>query len=431
MKKLLLCIVALFIIIPTAFAQEDAPVISPALVEQLDTIEAQTAELRGLNALQPVTRLFPSRQEVIDFVTADINEQLNQQIAFEELQFYRAFDFVDAPLDLLDVYINLLGSQVAGFYDPDTQEMNVLLISGDTLGDDLPLLESITYSHEFVHALQDQHFDLAAFFTDFAEQQEVENPDEIIARQSLVEGDATLVMQDYTLQAVMDNPLGALALLDPDLLASAEIPAGTPFILEAELTFPYLTGMEFVLALRDAGGWDLVDAAYTDNPPASTEHILHPERYLAGDAPLSVTVASGLDVLGDGWQFLLERTLGEFYLRQYLGTQLGRGVLNAAATGWGGDRYQLYYNDANDERAWILHLVMDTPEDSAEFESTFGQFASLRSGGTVANESPAGMACALNAVQETLCYTSDGGNGLYIAFAPSMEDAAALINTQG
>ncbi|MEQ8675180.1 MAG: hypothetical protein RLP44_20755 [Aggregatilineales bacterium] len=431
MKKLLLCLMALFVIIPTSLAQDETPVISPTLIENLDTIEAQTAELRGLAALQPVTRLFPNRQAVIDFVTADINEQLDQQTAFEELQFYRAFDFVDAPLDLLDVYTTLIGSQVAGFYDPDTQEMNVLLISGDTLGDELPLLESITYSHEFVHALQDQHFDLAAFFTEFAESEGMDNPDEIIARQSLVEGDATLVMQDYTLQAVMDNPMGALALLDPDLLAAAEIPAGTPFILEAELTFPYITGMEFVTALRDAGGWDLVNAAYTENPPESTEHILHPERYLAGDSPLSVTVTSGLDTLGDGWVFVFERTLGEFYLRQYLGTQIGRGVLNAAATGWGGDRFQLYYNDANDERAWILHLVMDTPEDATEFATTFGQFASLRSGGTVANESPAGMACALNAVQETLCYTSDGGNGLYIAFAPSMDDAAALINAQG
>lgn len=430
MKRLILCLFAICVLVP-ALAQDDTPVISPALIAQLDSIEAQTAELRELDAMQPVTRLFPSRQEVIDFVTADINEQLNEQTAFEELQFYRGFDFIDEPLDLLDLYTTLLGSQVAGFYDPDTQEMNVLLISGDALGDELPLLETITYSHEFVHALQDQHFDLAAFYTDFAESQgDVENPDQLIARQALVEGDATLVMQDYAVQAVMDNPMAALALLDPDLLASTQIPPGTPYILEAELTFPYITGMDFVSAVRDAGGWDLVNEAYTTNPPASSEQIIHPDRYLAGDAPIDVSVTSGLESLGDGWQLMFERTLGEFYLRQYLGTQLGRGVLDAAATGWGGDRFQLYYNDANDERAWILHLVLDTPEDADEFTTTFGQFATLRSGGTVANESPVGMSCAGNAVQETLCYTSDGANGLFIAFGPSMDDAATLINAQ-
>jgi len=227
----------------------------------------------------------------------------------------------------------------------------------------------------------------------------------------------------------MADPMAAMALLDPELLAAAEIPAGTPFILEIELTFPYLTGMEFVVALREAGGWELVDSAY-ENPPVSTEHILHPQRYLDGDNPQIVSVENAVDVLDGEWELLFERTLGEFYLRQYLGTQLAQGFLDVAATGWGGDRYQLYYSDNNDERAWIMNLALDTPTDAEEFATSFAQFAGLRMGTADSTESASGATCWTNIDQETLCLQAYSDDGFYLAFAPSLADAEGLIDAQ-
>lgn len=426
MKRLRVLLILLLIVPATIAQDDDTTTISPALAEQIADIEQTTSELRGLTLTTPIERIFPTREEVLDFVRADMETQLTVDVAFVEAQFYRAFDFVDGPIDLGDVMAELIGTQAAGFYNPETNEMNVLLLSGETIEDSLPLLERITYAHEYVHALQDEAFDLQAYLEDI---NSMDNPDRALAMLSLVEGDATLVMQEYTLQDVMANPQDAMSLLDSDILAAAEIPPGTPFILEAELTMPYLTGMEFVALLRQEGGWEAVNAAF-DNPPQSTEQIFHPEKYLAGEMPIEVSLTDDVSVLeGDNWSTLTERTFGEFYLRQYLGTQLARGIVNRAATGWGGDRFVLYHNDPNDERAWVMHLALDTPDDLTEFTDTFAQFAALRMN-VEAQPAASGADCWTNDVQETLCALASSESSVYLSFAPSLADADALIAVQ-
>ena len=65
--------------------------------------------------------------------------------------------------------------------------MNVILISGGVPEDSLPIAESVFYSHEYVHALQDQHFDLEAYQASIVD---LDNYDLAVAHQALVEGDA-------------------------------------------------------------------------------------------------------------------------------------------------------------------------------------------------------------------------------------------------
>ncbi|MCP4426960.1 MAG: hypothetical protein GY803_20920, partial [Chloroflexi bacterium] len=82
------------------------------------------------------------------------------------------------------------------------------------------------------------------------------------------------------------------------------------------------------------------------------------------------------DTLGAGWRLLDEDTLGEFYLRQYLGQQLDADSAVAAAEGWGGDRYAVYENEADGALVMALRLVWDTPEDWGEFMSVYPQYLS-------------------------------------------------------
>ena len=89
-----------------------------------------------------------------------------------------------------------------------------------------------------------------------------------------------------------------------------------PDIAMAQVTF-YFGGQRFVDELRKAagGGWDLVDFAYQRRLPATTEQILHPEKYLKDEDALSVPDSPGP---GPGWAEVDKGTVGEFFTRELL-----------------------------------------------------------------------------------------------------------------
>ena len=127
------------------------------------------------------------------------------------------------------------------------------------------------------------------------------------------------------------------------MLGSAFAPTGSlPGFLQAQLVFPYTRGAQFVAALRErAGGrWTLVDLAERTRPPASTEQVMHPEKWVRVEPPLPVRIGAGA-ALGDGWSRAASGVLGEFQTRELLARAGGGGSADAAK-GWGGDRYELW-----------------------------------------------------------------------------------------
>ena len=127
--------------------------ISDALLEDLAEIEAATSAIRELEPLTELTVAFPTREELLEFLTANAETEYTDELVLAENQFYRAFDWTDEDIDLFGVTTDLLVDQVAGFYEPELDVMNVIMLDGAELGDSLPVLERATYAHEFVHAL--------------------------------------------------------------------------------------------------------------------------------------------------------------------------------------------------------------------------------------------------------------------------------------
>jgi hypothetical protein len=152
-----------------------------------------------------------------------------------------------------------------------------------------------------------------------------------------------------------------------------------PPIIERDLNFPYVEGSRFVAALYEEGGWRLVDAAYAD-PPASTEQVLHPERYFDGDEPQPVALEPALDSLGGGWELVEESILGEFYLLAYLEQQLTPGLAATAAEGWGGDRYAVYYHERSGQLVMVLRVAWDGLADADEFVEAYREYGTGRAG---------------------------------------------------
>ncbi|MFW5690964.1 MAG: hypothetical protein ACOCXZ_00570 [Chloroflexota bacterium] len=413
----LLILAALLLLAYPASAESDD--YSDDLLEQLKILEATTSYMRGLEIRDTVSRFFLSRADAVALFAPDMPE--NYAPNTTRNQFYRALDLLDDDADLGSLIAALNGGSVGGYYDLLQNEINLVLDEGDHPGDALTPIEQIIYVHEFTHALQDQHFRVRQMMQNYGG-----TVDGYSAVLSLIEGDAMYMQELFVMQAVEADPANA-PLLDVSLMRENTPPGvSLPEILRAELYLSYLNGMSFVKALYASGGWDAVNAAY-DDPPRSTEHILHPDRYLAGDAPLPIylnDVNSAL--LLDGWTRLFRDRLGEFYLRQYLGTQLDALTVDVASTGWGGDDFALYYNETHDLRAWVLKLAWDTPADQEEFGAAYRRFARLRTG------SPGRMVDGLTCWEQAelaLCLV-DTGVFTAIASAPTVEEAAAMIALQ-
>ena len=137
-----------------------------------------------------------------------------------------------------------------------------------------------------------------------------------------------------------------------------------PAFMQDTLLFPYQAGAQFAMGrqLRAAGPrWTRLHAQM----PESTEQMLHPEKYAAGEAPVVVTLPAALATrMGPGWTLPMLDTLGEL--------QTGHLAAREAAVdadvagrcrraGWGGDRMAVIEGPVGSLGAWAWHTVWDTP----------------------------------------------------------------------
>ena len=373
-----LVVVLLVVGTPAVLAQEEA----------FDRIAAETAAARELPAPAEVVEIFITPEELKRRLPEMIAEEYPPAEAEAEGRAWAAFGLVPAGTDLGQLFVDLLGEQVAGFYDPETDEMYVI-----SAGDELGAVEEFTYSHEVVHALQDAHLGLGTIIAGGAER----GDDEALAVTSLYEGDAMVASLDYLLA----NPALAARLA---LAAQPATPLldSVPPTLSTWLLFPYVGGQAFVEALRQRGGWEAVNAAY-DDLPASSEQILHPEKYFERDEPTPVAVPDLAPALGAGWAVLDEDALGELQIAVMLADlapgegfsertgqlDLPEAATNAAA-GWDGDRYALWANGEQEVLVW--RSVWDSEEDATAFARALQAYDEARFGGLYEGEAPTDVA---------------------------------------
>jgi hypothetical protein len=112
--------------------------------------------------------------------------------------------------------------------------------------------------------------------------------------------------------------------------------------------------------------WQALDASY-QTLPASTEQIMHPERFLAGDNPVKIDLVDIGGVLGPDWKKADADVNGEFGYLVALSEYIPKRTARVAAEGWGGDRYALYENKANGAVLLAQYTTWDTENDAREF----------------------------------------------------------------
>ncbi|MEJ2556063.1 MAG: hypothetical protein P8186_07530 [Anaerolineae bacterium] len=358
---------------PSATATPRLPTATPTLVvppellnrDKINEITGYVVNIRGLEPLQDVPPLFLTRAQLRQHLETEYTEARVSSALDRDHELYVTLDLLDPAADFRQIALDSAAQNIAGFYAPQEQILYLVAESVNMFAS-----EEIVYAHEYTHALQDQHFGLTRFLSGDM------NADQAIAARALIEGDATLVMGAYQYTEVTDSELQYMA-YRASFVEREVIDAVSPSL--GVLTFfPYLQGSYFVYSLWvDAGfRWDGVNAAY-DDPPTSSEQVMHPEKYLVRDTPQVVTMPDLGPVLGDGWHEVDRNVLGEIGLLAWLLDHLDQATAAQGAAGWDGDMYTLW-SDGQGAHVLVVKSVWDAPGEAAQFFEAFTEYLTRR-----------------------------------------------------
>jgi hypothetical protein len=240
---------------------------------------------------------------------------------------------------------------VIGFYDTETKH---LYITREAVGEEWYFGLRV---HEATHALQDQHYDLDAL--DAA----TTCTDEYLALQALVEGHAECVMAE----AMGDAADKLIYDVDDAGETAYETAPTATDVLHA---FEYGVGLRFVRWLKASGGYRAVDDAFR-NPPASTEQVLHTDKYLR-ELPDKIELdMAALRAVMPGWELGEPDRAGELGVLMTLAVESDRKSAPVAASGWGGDVTLEAARGDETVRLWVT--TWDTAEDATEFARAAGE----------------------------------------------------------
>lgn len=326
---------------------------------QLEVAAIRDFGVKAAVAYKPITP-----REVMGFVDASIEKEYpGRQLALYTWA-NELFGVIPEGADMPGLYKELMGEQVGGLYDPDSETLFV----STNFNLESPL-GTIVLAHEICHALQDQNHDLQAMGIE-----DSSDADRQMAALAIAEGDATLLMGEHMVQT--GSAMSFLGMLPAILSGSQQQFNAAPQGIQQSLLFPYLRGMEFFQALsgrtpsHPTRRVSALDAAWRSDvfnePPLTTEQVMHPEKYLRRELPGEVpepTPGLTAEELGT--------TMGEYGVWLLLQTRLGLERASVAAAGWDGDHLIVSENSDATRRAidWIAHW--DTEDDAKEFAAAF------------------------------------------------------------
>jgi hypothetical protein len=338
-----------------------------------EELQREVVEVGGVPSRGPVPLDFIGPAELDRYLTDVFDEEYPPARAEADQRALVAFDLLPAGTRLREMRAKVLRENIAGFYDERPGRKRLYAVSADRR---LTPANQLVLSHEIRHALQDQyanvHGTLPASVGDY--------DDRRLAFLSVLEGDATLVMERFLSRRLEGTGLGAD--LGDVAWPTPPVP-GVPAVVRDQLVLPYVAGRDFARAILARGGWDALRAAWSA-PPQSTEQVLHPEKFFAGEGPRRVA----LPYAPPGGRLLSEGVMGEMLVRTLLGSPdetppsgwsgPASGEVETAAAGWAGDAFRAW--DVGGRTLLVWRSEWERPEDAREFDQALGQRLSASHG---------------------------------------------------
>ncbi len=340
--------------------------------DDINIILYDISQVRGLDVLAPVPVSLRDQDEVEAILLEEFEREFSEEELANEALLMYFLGLLPRDYDIKAGLIDFYKDEAAAFYDFRKDEMvlitpirspryaSMMMIPGYRKS-----MREMVLSHELVHALDDQHFNLERFSA-----RTIPNDDHLVAIQAVAEGSAILFSYLYLFEDLLSLRPDMMEELIDDLDRSMDRELARSKVPEAVIApvfFAYSQGFRFVHAVYKERGIEGVNALYEDET-LSTENILHPDGYLAGtDLPVNVELEKPGQ--GDGGESpgleLLEDTFGEFGVEIILRHYLPADVAEKAAEGWAGDRYALFEGPGGTVLIW--DSVWDTEADTLEF----------------------------------------------------------------
>ena len=260
------------------------------LLNDIDATLKWVSSDTKLELKRPVKGVFISRDAVARELVKKFDEDEGAKRMQRSELVLKKFGLLDRDFHLRPFMLSLLTEQIAGYYEPKTQQMTLLEWVPEE--QQLPVM-----AHELTHALQDQRVNLQKWGD-----QEVKGisqnvagdnahiaVDEVdTARQAVLEGSAMLAYGDYILKSkgspktMRDVPeLAEQIEAGAGDMTGSPVMARAPLLLQQALVFPYVEGLGFEEALLLKDGPARAFAGALDRPPVSTAEVLHPAEYLS------------------------------------------------------------------------------------------------------------------------------------------------------
>lgn len=221
-------------------------------------------------------------------------------------------------------------------------------------------------THEFVHALQDQHFDLMKLIV-----VRPYNFDRTEAVFAVVEGDAMNVQRrSEEGDAYGRKKLEEIARQERERFSSYRKEVGNLFppLLTETFSFRYRDGAQFIETVRRSRGERGVDELLS-RPPATSEQVLHPEKYFQNEMPRDVQLDEST-FAANGWRAVTSTPLGEIGVRGLLMAGAPERDAVRAAAGWGGDRAYLFEKTGS-LPLFVWKTSWDKLADAKEFYTAY------------------------------------------------------------
>jgi hypothetical protein len=240
-------------------------------------------------------------------------------------------------------------------------------------------------THEFTHALQDQHFDLMKLL--IVRPYDLDRTEALFA---VIEGDAMNVQRRLEEgDAYGRKSLEDITRQERERFQVYRKEAGQffPPLLIETFSFRYRDGSRFVEEVRRKNGGRGINELF-QRPPLSSEQILHPEKYFQNERPRQINLDETA-FTSTGWQLVTSTPLGEIGARGILMAGISERDATRAASGWGGDRAFLFERGGG-HSLFVWKTLWDKTADAEEFFRAYNEMEKQRTGTTLSGSQSQG-----------------------------------------